>query len=208
MLSATQRGPDSTGRTPRHPRPIRSGTPVWGRRRSPVPWFCALSVGALLLGSVLLGSACRSPQRPAPPPPPRPDTPAHELAASDLDVIPLRSGPPLLGPYLEQYPLGNLGRRKDLLASNDARSLHLLQLSLALPPHQHPSRKTLAYVLTGRGRIVIDGREYPAAPGAAFRVDPGVLHSMHPNDGDTLVSLVYYEPPLLDADGDDSVAAE
>lgn len=160
---------------------------------------------AALAGLVLVAataSACRSPKRPEPPP--RPSTPTHALTQSADDAtVPLDSGPKALGPYLEQFPLGNLGRRKDLLAVGEERSLHLLQLSLALPPHRHPERKALAYVLTGRGRVRIDGREYPAAPGAAFRVDPGVEYSVHPDEGETLVAIVYHEPPLLD--GDDSV---
>jgi len=147
-------------------------------------------------------SACRSPTRPEPPP--RPSTPPHALTrAADDATVALHSGPKALGPYLEQFPLGNLGRRKDLLAAGEERSLHLVQLSLALPPHHHPERKELTYVLTGRGMVRIDGREYPAAPGAAFRIDPGVAHSVHPDEGETLVAIVYYEPPLLD--GDDSV---
>lgn len=156
---------------------------------------------------VVLVVGCRSPQRPDAPP--RPATPVHELAAAaDREAVPhvpLDSGPPALRPYLEQYPLGTLGRRRDLLAVSPERSLHLVQLALPLPPHTHPARKELAYVLTGRGVVRIGDREYPAAPGAAFRIDAGTPHSVHPDEGETLVAIVYYEPPL--PEGDDSVPA-
>ncbi len=76
--------------------------------------------------------------------------------------------------------------------------MHLMQLSLPIQPHRHPERKELAYVLTGRGTVRIDGREYAAAPGAAFRFYPGVPHSILPGEGETLVAIVYFEPPLPD----------
>ena len=160
--------------------------------------------GLALAAAVTLAVACGTPQqRPAPPTPAGPP-PADVQAFLDDDApVPLDSGPPRLLPYLEQYPLGNRGRRKDLLASDDRRSMHLVQLSLPLPEHTHPERTEIAYVLRGRGLVRIDGRGYPAAPGAAFRIDAGTPHSVLPDEGETLIAIVYYDPPLLE--GDDSV---
>ena len=153
--------------------------------------FTGLTFGALAL--VALG-ACTSPDRPKPPL--ELETVAPGLARDEK----------ALRPYLEQYPLGETGRRMDLLASNEERSLHLVQTRRAIAAHYHPRRTEVAYVLTGRGTVYIDGQGYPAAPGAAFRIDPRKVHSVHPADGETLVAVIYYEPPLLV--GDDRVMVD
>jgi len=151
----------------------------------------SLGVGAL----ALCVAGCASPERPPAPA----SVPAEvEALIDDGTAVPLDSGPPALIPYLEQFPLGNRGRRKDLLATNGTRSMHFVQLSLPLPEHDHPERTEITYVLRGRGHVRINGREYPAAPGAAFRIEPGIPHSVLPVEGDTLIAIVYYEPPLLD----------
>jgi mannose-6-phosphate isomerase-like protein (cupin superfamily) len=158
------------------------------------------AVRAVGLVVLLAAAGCTSPQERPPAPTPPPDV----VALMDGgEAVPLDSGPPRLLPYLEQFPLGNRGRRKDLLASDDARSMHLVQLALPLPEHTHPERTEIAYVLRGRGLVRIDGRGYPAAPGAAFRIEPGTPHSVVPDEGETLIAIVYYDPPLLE--GDDSV---
>lgn len=130
-------------------------------------------------------AACAGPRRPEPPP--RLEGLSPEFAQDTK----------ALGPYLAQYPLGADGRRMDLLASNEQRSMHLVQTNRAIPAHYHPRRTEIAYVLTGRGTVYVEGRPYPAAPGAAFKVAPGRVHSVHPDEGETLVAVVYYEPPML-----------
>ena len=145
----------------------------------------------------LLAAACASAEQERPPAPPKAPPEVQALLDDDA-AVPLSAGPPRLLPYLEQFPLGNRGRRKDLLAADGERSMHLVQLSRPLPEHTHPERTEYAYVLRGRGEVRIDDRGYPAAPGAAFRIDPGVPHSVLPNDGETLIAIVYYDPPLLD----------
>lgn len=153
---------------------------------------------AALAAACAASAGCSSsPERPPAPPP------GVQALMDDGDAVPLDSGPPALLPYLEQYPLGNRGRRKDLLAADGARSMHLVQLSLPLPEHTHPERTEIAYVLRGRGLVRVGDRGYPAAPGAAFRIEPGVPHSVLPDEGETIIAIVYYDPPLLE--GDDSV---
>ena len=139
--------------------------------------------------------ACASPEHPPEPPAAPPEVTA--LIDDELSIR-LEDGPPELLPYLEQFPLGNRGRRKDLLASDARRSMHLVQLALPLPEHTYPERTEITYILRGRGLVRIGGRGYPAAPGAAFRVEPGQPHSVVPDEGETLIAIVYYDPPLLD----------
>jgi mannose-6-phosphate isomerase-like protein (cupin superfamily) len=163
--------------------------------RSPVPSAAARLCVAGLLAVGLAGvGACRKPVRPAPPR-------EHEALRGRLDQR-------ALGPYLEAYPLGELGTRSDLLGHDPQRSMHLVQVRRALPAHSHVAHTERVYVLTGRGTVYVEDRSYPAVPGSAFRLDPGVTHSVHPDPGETLVAVVFREPPDLageagrgDADG-------
>jgi quercetin dioxygenase-like cupin family protein len=77
--------------------------------------------------------------------------------------------------------------------------MHLVQTRGAIPRHTHPRATETTYVLTGRGTVRIEDREYAAVPGSAFRIVPGVAHSVHPGPGETLIAVVYYDPPQGDA---------
>ena len=68
------------------------------------------------------------------------------------------------------------------------------------------TRTEIVYVLTGTGTCYIGDRSYPVGPGAAFRIGPGAAHSAIPADGETIVAISYFEPPL--DEGDDRIAAD
>lgn len=148
-----------------------------------------------LLALALAAAACKSSQETPPPPP-------GDVRAAD-DYRESKQ----LGPYLEMFPLGDRGRRKDLLATTDQRSTHLVQCDLSIPWHYHPERLEIAYVLTGEGTVFIEDRSYPAAPGATFRIEPGKQHSVQPSGDEPLVALVWFEPPLREGE-DDAVPVE
>lgn len=134
------------------------------------------------LASLLASAACRgAPRRPARP---GPDPVAERL-----------TDPHQLKPYLEAYPLGDSATRVDLLGSDRDRSLHLVQTRGDIALHTHPHAIETAYVLTGHGTVRIEDREYRALPGAAFKIAAGVPHSVHPDAGETLIAVVYYDPP-------------
>ncbi len=44
-------------------------------------------------------------------------------------------------------------------------------------PHKHDDHESVATLISGRLRNVIDGREFIAEPGATWRHPPGVVHS-------------------------------
>lgn len=153
----------------------------------------------LLVTFLLLPAAagCRSPKRPK--------APAGVASAPRARGIEAFLQSDQLQPYLDAYPLAEKGTRVDLLAHSPQRSLHLVQTKKVIAEHHHPKRTEIAYVLTGRGTCYVGGRSYPATPGSTFRIEPGVRHSVHPEEGSTLVAVVYYEPPLVE--GDDRVEA-
>ena len=142
-------------------------------------WSACLVV---LVAGVL--TDCRS--APLRPPMPEPDSAARQLA-----------DPAALQPYLDAYPLGEDATRVDLLGHDGKRSMHLVQTRRAFPRHRHNAASENSYVLSGRGRVTIEGKTYPAVPGSAFRIDRGRLHSVQPDAGVTLVAIVYYTPPQL-----------
>ncbi len=153
-------------------------------------------VAALLLTAACL-AACRS----------GPRTPQAPPKAREPKLEALRAGgDPALKPYLDAYPLGDKPSRVDLLAVTPKRSMHLVQTRKALPRHYHPARTEIVYVLTGAGTCYIGDKAYPITPGSTFRIAPGVVHSAIPEEGNTVVAVSYFEPPLVE--GDDRVMVE
>jgi L-ectoine synthase len=78
--------------------------------------------------------------------------------------------------------------------------MHFVQVRRATPRHMHPGRTETVYVLTGSGTCYIADRSYPVQPGSAFKIAPGVPHTSLPAEGQTIVAICYFEPPLT---GDD-----
>jgi mannose-6-phosphate isomerase-like protein (cupin superfamily) len=151
----------------------------------------ALGVAAALA----LTGACGGPRRPAPPKP-------------DHDPLALLggSGPaerPTLAALLARYPLGDAQQRTDLLAADAERSIFLVQTRRGVPAHFHRSHRERAWVLAGSGTCYVDGRTYPAVPGSAFVVQPGLVHRVvDDGSGAPLVALAVFEPPVTSIDED------
>lgn len=153
---------------------------------------------ALLVAVAFAG--CRSQRTP---PPVAPHRPAQAAAAAES----LREGgAPALKPYLEQYPLGEAGLRIDCLGTTVERSIHLVQARRGIGRHVHPARTETVYVLTGTGTCYVGDRSYPIRPGSTFKIAAGTPHSALPDEGQTIVAVAYFEPPL--GDEDDRVPVE
>ena len=159
-------------------------------------------VAAVLVAAAAMGGACRSQRTPDS----LPRVPQYFAPPSAEITALMQGGPAALQPYLDLYPLGDNGTRVDLLASTSTRSMHLVQTSKPIPRHFHAGRTEIVYVLTGTGTCYVGDNSYPATPGSAFKIRPKVKHSVIPDAGQTLIAVVYYEPPLLS--GDDRVVAE
>jgi mannose-6-phosphate isomerase-like protein (cupin superfamily) len=142
------------------------------------------------LASFALGACSGAQKTPAQP---------HRAPSPSLETL-QEGGEPALRPYLDAYPLGERGSRVDLLAATSQRSMHLVQVQRSIPRHYHKERVESVYVLTGSGVCYIGDKSYPVAPGAAFRIAPGVVHHVAPHKGSVVVAISYFEPPMVDVE--------
>jgi mannose-6-phosphate isomerase-like protein (cupin superfamily) len=63
-------------------------------------------------------------------------------------------------------------------------------------PHLHAGYQEVFYVLSGRGRIVMEGQSHPLRPGAVAVVPAGVLHALEAEPGEVLEFIIFGTPPL------------
>jgi quercetin dioxygenase-like cupin family protein len=64
----------------------------------------------------------------------------------------------------------------------------------ASKPHAHPDHDSIVYVVRGKVRVTIDGREFIAGPGDAWHNEPGVTH--HIEALEPTVSVEVKSPPV------------
>jgi mannose-6-phosphate isomerase-like protein (cupin superfamily) len=155
----------------------------------------------VLLATAAL-AACTAKHRPEPP---RAETPVEAILATEVQDLEGAAG---LDAALATRPIGGAPLRLDLLAQTDRYSVHLAQIRGPLPRHVHRTHTERTYVLRGRGTTEIDGRTYPALAGTSYRIAPGVPHGAAPDEGETLVALVVFEPPMPRGDEDRVPAPE
>lgn len=85
-------------------------------------------------------------------------------------------------------------RSLSALAGLERIGVHLYRLPPGKEPaeyHSHHYEEEFFYILSGRGRAIIDGDEHPVGPGdfMAFRA-PSVAHTLRNDSGEDLVYLV------------------
>jgi quercetin dioxygenase-like cupin family protein len=98
------------------------------------------------------------------------DTAATSLAHGDLMVVPAAT---VIGS--EAFP----GLERRVLAFNDELMLveHRMAAGSVFPRHSHPEDQ-LAYLLTGRVRVVCADEEFEASAGDSFVIRGGVEHQV------------------------------
>ena len=64
----------------------------------------------------------------------------------------------------------------------------------ASKPHAHPDHDSIVYVVSGKVRATIAGREFIAGPGDAWYNEPGVVH--HIEALEPTVSVEIKSPPI------------
>jgi len=62
-------------------------------------------------------------------------------------------------------------------------------------PHTHADQDKIYYVLEGRGRVAVGGREEPLAAGEAVLAPAGAEHGLVNDGSDPLLVLVVVSPP-------------
>ena len=62
-------------------------------------------------------------------------------------------------------------------------------------PHTHTDQDKIYYVLEGRGRVAVNGREEPLAAGEAVLAPAGSEHGLANDGPDPLLVLVVVSPP-------------
>lgn len=68
------------------------------------------------------------------------------------------------------------------------RALHM-NTGIGLHPHDHDE---IYYVISGRGRYTLDGKDYDVGPGDAMLTRPGSSHAIRQTGGEDLVLLIAY----------------
>ena len=76
----------------------------------------------------------------------------------------------------------------------------LVKPRMATEEHRHPNTEEIYYILSGQGRMRIDGEERDVAPLDGIAIPPGAAHKMW-NTGDTdLIFLCCCVPAYTDED--------
>jgi mannose-6-phosphate isomerase-like protein (cupin superfamily) len=73
--------------------------------------------------------------------------------------------------------------------------LYCLAPGQAQKPHAHGDQDKIYFVLEGRGRIHLDGREEVVTPGDAVVAKAGTMHGVVNDGSDRLILLVVVSPP-------------
>jgi quercetin dioxygenase-like cupin family protein len=60
-------------------------------------------------------------------------------------------------------------------------------------PHRHPNSEEVVYVVSGRGRVWLDGTFHAVGPGTWYRIPMGAPHATLADSGQTM-SLVCFFP--------------
>jgi mannose-6-phosphate isomerase-like protein (cupin superfamily) len=63
-------------------------------------------------------------------------------------------------------------------------------------PHVHAGYHEVYYVLSGRGRMTLDGREHALRPGAVAVVPAGAAHALAADPGEALEFVIFGTPPM------------
>lgn len=69
----------------------------------------------------------------------------------------------------------------------------------ARSPHIHPHSEEIIYVVSGRGRVWIDGVFRPVSTGSCTRVPAGSAHATLADDGSRLTLVCFFPHPDLSA---------
>jgi uncharacterized cupin superfamily protein len=67
------------------------------------------------------------------------------------------------------------------------------------PAHSHPNGEESIYIITGEGRVLVDGEVSPVKPGTIVLFPQGKIHMLH-NTGPTEMKVICFFAPATDLD--------
>lgn len=80
---------------------------------------------------------------------------------------------------------------------NVSMGMNVTEVGSMIPPHKHDDAEEVLFLISGRGKIVIEGEgEWEIGPETAFYSPKGVVHSLV-NIGDEPLKLVWVYYPAL-----------
>lgn len=59
-------------------------------------------------------------------------------------------------------------------------------------PHRHPQSEEIVYVVSGKGRVWLDGVFHPVGPGTWYRIPSGVAHATLADVGEQLALVCFF----------------
>lgn len=71
----------------------------------------------------------------------------------------------------------------------------VIEPGCASRPHYHPVAEETYYILSGEGRMMVDGRELRLVPGDALLILPGEVHRIFNDSDATLEFIAVCAPP-------------
>lgn len=81
-------------------------------------------------------------------------------------------------------------------ARNFSMGLNITAVGSMIPDHSHDNEEEGMFIISGKGKLIVEGEEQELHPGMAIYVPPGVKHSIV-NTGKEELKLVWvYAPPL------------
>ena len=89
-----------------------------------------------------------------------------------------------------------LATRDNVGAENVNVFLSEIQPGGTADPDIHPDAEQLNFVLSGRAKVVVDGREFLMEPNSCLFIPPNTGHSMEVIGKETFRALVIFSPPL------------
>ncbi|MGO8695762.1 MAG: cupin domain-containing protein [Rectinemataceae bacterium] len=63
------------------------------------------------------------------------------------------------------------------------------------PAHSHPDGEELIYVISGEGKVLVDGEVQPLSPGTAVLFQKGSIHMVRNSGSDEMKVVCFFAPP-------------
>jgi quercetin dioxygenase-like cupin family protein len=95
------------------------------------------------------------------------------------------------------------GRRfRWLVAENRIKSQYGSVCVIRVPPgervrpaHSHPQGEEIIYIISGSGRVLVEGEVAPVRPGSTVLFPQGAVHMLHNTSAEEMKVICFFAPP-------------